>query len=119
MHLCARSQALPNLAKRHGVCSAGFILPSTLVCKNPQILPAMPQRLVFIGLLLLTAINGFTADERDPYRELRTTIQKRDATKRKVPVIPPAGQKLSRSFFCDATRHAEAINRYVTNLPAS
>jgi purine nucleosidase len=69
----------------------------------------MPRRLVFIGSLLLTAITGFSADEPDPYRELRTAIQKRDATKRKVPVIPPQGQKLRCIIDTDARNEIDDI----------
>lgn len=69
----------------------------------------MPRLFVLTAFLLLAAPNGFSADERDPYRDLRASIQKRDATKRKVPVLPPKGQKLRCIIDTDARNEIDDI----------
>lgn len=69
----------------------------------------MPRLSFFTALLMLAAVAGFSAQERDPYRDLRTAIQKRDATKRKLPVIPPPGQKLRCIIDTDARNEIDDI----------
>jgi purine nucleosidase len=68
---------------------------------------AVMSRLTLLLMLMSSVL--VSAAESDSYRDLRAAIQKRDATKRKVPVIPPKGQRIRCIIDTDARNEIDDI----------
>jgi purine nucleosidase len=67
------------------------------------------QKTTLSLLLIVICSLSTAAGEKDPYRERRLEIQKRDASQRSIPVIPPKGEKLRVVIDSDAHNEIDDV----------